>query len=455
MKYIITTVQEGASLNKNMWSNVLAFQKKHNVDKILVFILNGKNVEEVIHKDVAVLPVEFIDGEHKLNEKVKAYHTKVLAQNVDPLLGQANKLPSEYSYVMPGTKVRYFSAPNIGVKARFYCSTGCITNPNYVTKFVSSGLSSAKGLKAKEQHTYGFVYFQDEGGGKFDIYQVSADKSGNFYYLNEKYRNGKVTTGRYLEALTLGDWHTGDTNPEIREKTINMIDTLKPRRVVFHDLFDGYSINHHQKGNLLQELRTLSYSKDLLEDELREVAREIEFFSKRYPDVKFIVPESNHDIFIKTYLDKKLHHVEPHNYLQAIKIIPRVININSIVLKEALLTVMEEIPRNFIFLRENDPYRIGGKIKGVAIGQHGHKGINGAKGTPSQFRRTNIKQITGHTHSPMLYENGMVVGTSTYLEVDYNIGGLSSWMNAHGVLYPNMTYSLVTLVAKQLKRKSS
>lgn len=452
MKYMITSIQMGARLNKNFYANMLKFKAKHEVDKILVFVMNGKYVDEVIHPSVASLPeIEFIDSSYRLHKKVLAYDTKVLAQNINPTAGQSNKLPSEYSYIMPGTKRRWTPAPSIGTKPRFFISTGAITLPNYVTVARSSGMRVKRGLQAKAQHQFGFTYFQDNGRGKFDVYPVEADKSGNFQYLREWYKGGRLYE-RGVEALILGDWHTGDTNPLIRKASIKMIETLRPKRVVFHDIFDGYSCNHHKQGKLLESLRSGLNDKHLLEDELKRLVVEINFFAKKFPKVQFIVPESNHDVFIRTYLDNKYHHVDTHNYLQAIKIIPKILDLDKVALEEALLTVTDKLPKNFKFLRESDPYRIGGDVNGIAIGQHGHKGTNGSRGSAMQFKRVNAKMITGHTHSPMIYENGMIVGTSTYLELDYTIGGMSSWLNAHGILYPNMTYGLLTMIPKKTKR---
>ena len=71
--------------------------------------------------------------------------------------------------------------------------------------------------------------------------------------------------------------------------------------------------------------------------------------------------------------------------------------------------------------------------------------INGARGSSSSFDRFNLKMITGHEHTPKMYGNGMVVGTSTHLKLSYTKGA-GSWMNAHGILYKSGKYALLTLV---------
>ena len=299
------------------------------------------------------------------------------------------------------------------------------------------------GLQALAQHQYGFTYFQKEKGNKFEVYPLSADKTGNFHYLNEKYHTGRLTKS-YIEALVLGDIHHGVTNKYARQTYLKRIETLKPKYVILHDLFDAESINHHNRHRLLDRIRNASRSKDSLETELKSLLKEINYLAKRFPNVKFVVAESNHDVFLRTYVDSKYHHNEEHNYIQAITFIPQLIDLRNVALEEALKTV-GTLPSNFNFLRENSSF----KVRGVELAQHGHKGANGSRGSAMQFRRLNLKQISGHTHSPQIYENGMIVGTNTNLEQGYTIGGASSWMHADGILYPNGTYSLLTAVHKQ------
>lgn len=439
MKYIITSVQKGASLNRNFYRNLLRFKKQHNVDKILVFVMNGRYVsDDALHPSVAALDtVEFINKDYRLGNKVIAHDSAVLAQNIEPMWGLSDKLPQQYSYVLPGTKRRYESIASLGSKPRFFTSTGAMTNPFYK-------LNTNLGRKAEAMHEFGFTFFEDLGRSKMNIVPVLADKKGNFYHLNERYENGKLTHGKFVEGFIIGDWHHGVTNKEARAATIRQIEQLQPKYSVFHDFFDGKSINHHSRDSLLTRIRDNERKSDSLEKELESLYKEMKFFSNKFPNLQFNVAESNHDVFLRTYVDKKYHHNEPHNYLQAIKIIPKLIDLRNVALEEALKTI-GEIPKNFKFLRENDSF----KIRGIETAQHGHKGANGSRGGKNQFKRLNLRQVTAHTHSPCIYINGMVVGTNTNLEQDYTIGGASAWMHANGVIYPNGTYTLITFTAKQ------
>ena len=92
-------------------------------------------------------------------------------------------------------------------------------------------------------------------------------------------------------------------------------------------------------------------------------------------------------------------------------------------------------------LLRNEEYR----VKGIGLDYHGHRGMNGARGTSMSFSNNNLAMITAHEHSPKLHPNGMVVGTLTYLKLPYTKGA-SSWMHANGILYSSGKYSLLTII---------
>jgi hypothetical protein len=93
------------------------------------------------------------------------------------------------------------------------------------------------------------------------------------------------------------------------------------------------------------------------------------------------------------------------------------------------------------FLNEDEEYR----VKGVGLDYHGHRGINGARGTSMSFSNNNLALITGHEHTPKIHPNGMVVGTLTKLKLGYTKGA-SSWLNANGLLYSSGKYTLLTII---------
>jgi len=424
-------------VNKALLKNMLKFAELHHVDIIYAFVMNGRNKDDnEIHDTVIDSPIQLlvpIKTGQPLNTNLKLYDTMIPAQQINPLTGFNKKLSRDHSYILPSAKIRYQSIPNTSKLPRFLCTTGSLTHGNYK-------LHTAHGRKANLEHQYGFVYVEIKSRKKFEIHQVEALKNGKFNYLTEYYSNGKRLSQR-PEALVLGDWHTGDTDPRIRARTIKMIKDLKPKRVVFHDLFNGHSINHHEAGNHISKARLITDKRHKLEEELEIVFNEVVFFSKTFPEIEFLVSESNHDLFLTRYLGTHNWLLDGENSVMASKLFPHIVANKKKASLAVALSLFGTIPSNFAFLVEDQEYR----VSGIALDYHGHRGLNGSRGTSSSFDRFNLKMITAHEHTPKLYANGMVVGTSTYLKLPYTKGA-GSWLNAHGLLYKSGKYALLTLV---------
>lgn len=433
MKYIVTSIQLNGRVNKNLLTNMQNFAKEQGIDKVYTFVQRGRYIEEeTIAKEIAASDIELIHGEMKLNANLKIYDTLILPQQINPFTGMNKKLSRDYSYILPSPKIRYESIASTSKYPRALMSTGMLTHPNYKTH-------TAHGRKAQEQHQFGFVFVEIINNQLFKVYQIEATKKGDFQFLTRKYHDGKIIDCR-PEALILGDWHTKDTSPWVRNVSIKMIAELDPKRVVFHDLFNGHSINHHEKEQLLSQLRNLRDDRVSLRAEIQAVYDEIWFFANKYPHIQFLVVRSNHDDFLEKYIQHKMFIDDPVNFLFTCQIIAKVVDQGKIPLQEALLLI-GDLPENFRFTQQDESYR----VYGIELANHGHLGANGSKGSPNQFNSLNLKTITGHTHSPKLMENGMVVGTSTHLRLNYTHGP-SSWLNAHGILYANGKYGLLTLI---------
>lgn len=430
MKYIITSAQFNAGVNRNFLQNIKLFAKQHGVEHIIVIPMAGRYKDD---DRLSPLLNEFeLTDKLKLNNNLQVYDTKILPQQIDPFRGMNSKLSRDYSYILPSPKIRYVSIPNTSKYPRALVSTGAITKPAYK-------LHTAHGRKAQSEHQYGFVYVEIFNKTYFNVQQIEATQKGDFHYLTERYHTGKMSYSQ-PEALILGDWHTGDTCPKVRKETILMIDELKPARVIFHDLFNGASINHHAHGDLIEELRLIKDKRVGLEQEAKMVFNELKFFGEKFPNVEFFVVLSNHDQFLDRYIRSKVFVDDPENFLFTCSIIPKIIDTKNIPLKE-MLSLIGNVPLNVRFFQEDESYR----VRGIELAHHGHRGVNGSKGSPKSYSNNNLKMITGHTHSPALLANGMVVGTSTYLRLDYTHGA-TSWLNAHGILYPNGKYGLITIL---------
>lgn len=394
------------------------------------------------HKDETLLPtfederIELIqtgrDG-MKLNSNLKLYDTGILASQINPLTGFQTKLHRDYSYILPSPKIRYISLPNTGTHPRFLATTGALTHGNYK-------MHTAQGRKAALEHEYGFAYVKIKNGRVFYYHPVMALKNGNFNYMREHYKTGKMVI-QQPEALVLGDWHVGDTCMKTRQRTIVMIEQLKPKRVFFHDLFNGKSINHHERKSNFSRARSWRDQTHVLEEEVKNCLAELNFFADKFPDVQFFVVESNHDIFLYRYLDDDSFMKDGQNMEFASVLFGKILNDETQPPLQTAMELVGNISKNVTFLKEDDELR----VSGVCLSQHGHRGVNGARGSGQSYSNYNLRLITGHSHTPAIYPNGMVVGTSTHLKLPYTKGP-SSWLNAHGLLYASGKYTLLTII---------
>ena len=438
MNYIISTIQLSASVNKPLLRNMLAFADAHNVPKIYLFVMAGKNKDETavatMLMDDPRIELLFLDKTGmKLNSNLKLFDTQILASQINPLTGFNKKLHRDFSYILPSPKIRYMSIPNTSRHPRFLATTGALTNPNYK-------LHTAQGRKAELEHEYGFAYVEVKNNRIYDYHPVAALKNGNFNYMRELYKGGK-SFDQQPEALVLGDIHVGDTNPKAFAVAVKQIEDLKPKRVVLHDIFNGHSINHHERSNNLSRAILWKNKVSVLEEEVEQCRKFLNDLAFKFPDVEVLVVESNHDLFMSTYIGQENFLQDGQNSVFSCRLfIEAMSNPDQPILKTAM-ALTGKVAKNVRFLKEDEEYR----VKGVGLDYHGHRGMNGARGTSMSFSNNNLALISAHEHTPKIHPNGMVVGTLTHLKLPYTKGA-SSWMHANGLLYSSGKYTLLTII---------
>ena len=110
------------------------------------------------------------------------------------------------------------------------------------------------------------------------------------------------------------------------------------------------------------------------------------------------------------------------------------------------LYAKDKMKANTTFLARRKSYL----IKGIDVSQHGDMGVSGARGSIQGYANTEYKTVIGHSHAPGIRYGCYQVGTSSRLQLEYNLG-LSNWMNTHCVIYPNGKRTLIHIVGGQWK----
>lgn len=228
-----------------------------------------------------------------------------------------------------------------------------------------------------------------------------------------------------------------------------MLDTLRPRHQVFHDLLDFFSRNHHEIGN--GRARFARYCGAPEDDDvfLEMVEAANALGDRGRPWCKTVAVDSNHHNALQRWLDTADYRQDPRNALAFLKLQTETYeriakgDKNFDLFEHAMR--MAGAPKGVKFLRADEDYIIckdaGG---GINLGVHSHLGINGGKGSLVGLARTGRKLVVGHGHSASIVDGAMMVGTMASLDQGYN-KGFSSWSQTNALVYANGKRALATM----------
>lgn len=464
-RFLFTAAQNGTPVNKDVWAAILAakdFFQAH----LSVIDLRYKNPtskwsrsqEDRETWDPAVQP-------YRLNQRMGVNKNlvcvggiKIVPTASEPLTGFESFTGGE-STIVGHTKYQVKTVPVPGGQmAKLMTTTGACTVQNYT--------NSRAGAGGEFHHCFGALLVELDKGGLFYMRHFNFTEDGVAYdAAGWKISPDGVVPFEGAEAIALGDTHVRFTDPQVDKGTFGkggLVETLKPKRLYFHDICDGYAANPHHDGNPFNEQAKALSGFDDIEGEVREA---VNFVANRTPIycTSYLVPD-NHGDFITRWIKRK-------DWRKEVPPIAR-----AFYLKTALAmhegTCMgpggTETPAAWQYWVEHFMNEIwdreqikvvclsghggeGSQVCGIQMDVHGHQGPNGSRGSIKNLRRVGRKLIIGHSHSPGVDEGCMQIGTSSRLRLEYNGGGPSSWLHAHAVVFPNGKRQLVILVNGKYK----
>jgi hypothetical protein len=262
--------------------------------------------------------------------------------------------------------------------------------------------------------------------------------------LGLRYNGDGSTTESRLEAMVLGDYHNGKTDPVVRAATHEMIREYKPGVLVLHDFFDGHSISHHIDKDLISQqiLQRLDINHYSLEGEFQEAYAELILLHELNDGKPIVLVPSNHPEFVNRWLDEGRFVKEPHNARMGFKLADYMAKKDYNNPVEAGIRMMGKLPRNIRFLRRDEDY----KIRGYQLAAHGDKGPDGGRGTMTSKENDFGKSITGHVHNAQILRNTITLGTMLPLNMFYMRGQPSGWTHSHAFIYDTGKAQLVSII---------
>lgn len=438
-RFIITTVVTGCEVDKKALASVRNYCKKRKA-KLLVLVCSDpahRTAKEGGYGTIdKILADELIITEDtELNSNFFINTIKTTAKQINPIvgLGRIGQREGSFVYASPKQMLKV-EATSSRKPPKAIMTTGAISKSNYSTDMY---MSERLAYLADHDHKMGAIVVEIKNEKIFHYRQIQFDKQGRFVDLGMMY--GPNFIKKYaMNTLIPGDWHSGETDPQVKKVIFEMLDEFSPYRVIIHDGFNGLSINHHEEGNTVLKAKRFELNQTDLSSELAYLADDLNEFNARVTEV--VMSKSNHDDFLNLYLSKCDFRYDPQNLRIALELAGAMLD-NKDPVKYGVEKFNIKNPNQIKWLKRDEDFR----IAGIECGAHGDKGSNGSRGTLENMEKAYGKGVFAHSHTPGILRDAWAVGTSTYLHLLYNIGA-SSWLHTTCHLYPNGMRQLINII---------
>lgn len=445
-RFIITTAVVEKPIHMGFYQTLKNYCQRNNA---LLLILPCQDVaSRKTHFDWTLAPelhseyVVFADL--ALNSNLWISTIKMSAKQINPLTGLSRISQKNGStiYASPKQQLEYVTSSARKKIPRALMSTGAITKPDYNTDRYMSGRTS---YIAENDHVMGAVVVEVKNNKEFFFRQVQADdKTGSFADCGVKYlANGDVE--EYLpQAIVWGDYHSGETDPNVKRVTKDLVATVKPQDMIMHDFFDGKSISHHDMHKPLLRARKAMNNQLSLQNEIRFMRDEMDELASWVPG-NLVMVKSNHDEVLERYLYEARYSKDDNNHYYALDLAKKLLEN-----KDPLQYAVESVEglknsEKVVWLQRDEEF----KIANVECGAHG----DGWQSSMAFWEKSLGNCVIGHSHTAAILRGVFRVGTSSKLQLDYNKGP-SSWTHTHCLVYPNGARQLINIINGEWRLKA-
>lgn len=472
-RYLCTTAQNNTHIHEQLWANLKAFAEYMGAEILVsrfAYQKSGLNrggdkaiwtkkfderlqdprKESLYGSDSYVWAKQIYD--HLADERLELAPGLVWCgewqrnpTTVNPLSG-FQVYTGRKSGIFPHVKLCMESVPTSKFEpTKFNYTTGTVTMRNYIQK--------GAGLKAEFHHCYGALLVEVDSDGTWFARQLSADSDGTFYDLGMKVQGSKVTGGHRPEGLTLGDIHYERIDPACQGLTDVMISDLWPKHVFYHDIINFGARNHHDSKDPFKRFRRHLDGEENVRDEVNDAMEYLSRQARQWDLARHIVVDSNHDRALERWLRESDWRHDPVNmmfYMESVhakleSIYKNADDFHMLRHWWNEWTADDSGVENVRFLDEDESFIICDDAHGgIECGMHGHLGANGGRGNIRTFARMGRRANIGHSHTAGIVEGIWQAGTTSLLDLEYNVG-MSSWSHSDILTYANGKRAMVTM----------
>ena len=454
--FIVTAAQNVTPVHTGFWASLKRAAKHFNAE-ILVIPLRYRNPTAQKETDADGKPLTderwaaevrpyLWNTRLRLNKNLAVLgDIKIQPTAVEPLTGLEGFTGAE-STIVGHTKLALRMVPTPGHKLpKLMTTTGACTRKNYS--------DTRAGKHGDFHHTLGACIVEIEGP-YFWLRQLNANSRGEFTDLGTRFTPTTVKRAPRPAAVSFGDTHVRFRDKSVERATFGprgLVATLRPRRLVFHDLLDSYAWNPHHRGN---PFNAIAKQRSGFGDMEAEVNEAIAYARDMTPAwAQGLIVRSNHNDMLTRGIIANDWKTDPTNaefYLRTALAMVRATKMGhggteypdafSYWVAQAKLKNVRCLgPREALV------------AAGVLLSLHGDDGPNGARGSLKNLRRIGAKVVIGHSHTPQISEGGMQTGTSSILDPEY-VGPISSWAHAHVITHEDGKRQLVFIIDGRYKR---
>lgn len=466
-RYIVTAAQTNTFLHHPFVDNLEAYAKFVDAQiyvSLLTYVKPGRNSGREKNHSKAEQE-DWYDPriqDYLLNRKVKLAPGLEFCAEMNTRPSAVNPLSGLESYtqrksgIFPHTQIAMRSIPSGRHEpTKFNYTTGAITQLNYIQQ--------KTGLKAEFHHCYGALIVEVDHTGLWFVRQLNAEDDGSFYDLTTHVKNGKITEGHRVEAITWGDLHVSRIDPDVVKMAWtnkdSMTRVLNPKHHLVHDVLDFESQNHHHRRQPFRKYQKHVEKRESVREELDITFGFLYDMAKEFPEGKFTVADSNHDRALERWLEEtswKEDMLNAELHLEATLAKVKALKKNEDFhmmrhLWEETMKRWKKKDPGVRFLALDEPFyvcRNKDGSGGIRCDMHGDLGPNGSRGSALNLSKMGIKLNIGHSHTAGIYFGVYQAGTCSLLFMLYNVGP-GSWSHTQIVVLPNGKRQMITMFKNQ------
>jgi len=443
-RFVITTAVAGQPLHDGFLNSIRRYCDM-NKAKLLILPSHdpAHNLDNEIdwHFDPRIIEEDIIFEETQLNSNLFISEIRVTAKQINPVTGLSEISQNKGSFIFASPKQSLeFDAVSANKLPHARMSTGAITMPNYKT---TRGNSLRTGYLATFQHVMGALIVEVKDENIYHFRQIQMGKDGSFCDLGKEYSPTGVR--KVTPKLVMGDYHAGEHDDTAVGAWIEMIRAMEIEEVMFHDMFNGVSVNPHEEDDIILKTERAALGLNSIETEMKITSSEFDRILGQPSVKRGVVIKSNHDDFIDRWLRKGKFAKDPINFKFGCRLAVEVVGTKKDFFNEGLKLV--GVPKHYgklKWLSVDEDYVIGG----INCGAHGDRGANGARGGIRGLAKAYPKCVVGHSHTPGIYRGVFQVGTTSKLRLGYNKGP-SSWVHCSCLVYDNGQRQLINSIGGQ------